>query len=61
MSEIPEWFNASFIITMTGFIGGGIGVALVFCIKSRCTSIKCGCVSCERDVIPLTVSEIQNP
>ncbi len=49
----PTWFNGSFIVvilTMLGACGAGI---LTFLLKSRCRTIKCCCVECERDVIPV--------
>lgn len=50
---IPDWFNGSFIVvilTMFGACGAGI---LTFLLKSRCRTIKCCCIECERDVIPV--------
>lgn len=51
--------NATFILTMTGMIGTGFGVLLTYFLKSRCSKIKCCCVECERDTIPLQPSQIE--
>lgn len=54
---LPEWFDDTFILALTGLIGGGIGYLLVFCLKSRCREIECCCIKCIRDVIPATQLE----
>ena len=44
--------NSGFIITVLGMLGAA-GAGVLFCLlKSRCETIRCGCISCERDVIP---------
>ena len=48
--------NESFILTLIGIIGGGLGVLLSYFLKSRCTRIKLGCIHCERQ--PLSVIDI---
>ena len=49
---IPDWFNASFLVVLLGMFGAcGAGV-LSFILKSRCRTITCCCIKCERDVIP---------
>ena len=49
---LPEWFNGSFIVVICGVLGGcGAGI-LTFLLKSRCRTIECCCIKCERDVIP---------
>jgi len=55
---IPDWFNASFLVVLLGMFGAcGAGV-LSFILKSRCRTITCCCIKCERDVIP--PSELNN-
>lgn len=44
--------SESFLLTAFGIITGFIGATLTFCLKSRCSEIKCCCVYCKRDVIP---------
>lgn len=56
MSELPDWFNAGFILTLTGMIGGGISYILIFCLKSRCSNIKC--CGCEINRIPIPVEDL---
>lgn len=53
------WLNGTFILAMTGVIGGGCGACLAFLLKSRCSRIKlcCGGVDCIRE--PLSVTEIR--
>lgn len=50
--------NESFILTLIGIFGGGLGVLLSYFLKSRCTRIKLGCIRCERE--PIVVTEIDN-
>ena len=50
---LPNWLNGTFILTMTGIVGGGCFYLLLFCLKSRCRHIECCCIKCERDVIPV--------
>jgi len=57
---LPTWFNGAFIMSMISLVGIGTGFLLVACLKSRCKSIKCCCIKCERDVIHLTAENI-NP
>lgn len=49
---LPVWFDSGFILSLTAMIGGGCGYLLVFCLKSRCRTVECCCIKCERDVIP---------
>ena len=47
-------FNSGCIISICSLIGGGITMCLRYFLKSRCTTIKCFCFECNRDVIPST-------
>ncbi len=49
--------HSTFLLTLVGVVGGGIGVALTYCLRSRCTRISLGCLRCDRQ--PLEVEEIQ--
>ena len=49
---IPDWLNGTFILSLLTLVGGGGMACLKYFLKSRCTSIKCCCVECVRDVIP---------
>tara|TARA_R110000744_G_scaffold64750_1_gene133176 strand:+ start:467 stop:646 length:180 start_codon:yes stop_codon:yes gene_type:complete len=42
----------SFILAVLGLIGGAGSAFLIYFLKSRCKTIKCCCVECERDVLP---------
>jgi len=61
MSELLQdlGINATFILTMTGMIGTGIGVLLTYFLKSRCTQVKCCCIECRRQPIELQPSDIE--
>ena len=50
----PSWLekHESFVLTIVGLAGTGIGVLLSYCLNSRCKNIKAGCISCDRDVLP---------
>ena len=49
---LPDWLNGTFILSLLTLVGGGGMACLKYFLKSRCTSIKCCCVECVRDVIP---------
>lgn len=55
----PDWIDDTFILTMIGMLGGGGAACLAYFLRSRCRSIKCCCVSCERDVIELQPQSVQ--
>ena len=44
--------SESFILTLCGILTGFIGATLTFCLKSRCSEIKCCGIYCKREVIP---------
>lgn len=46
--------SESFILTLCGILTGFVGATLTFCLKSRCSEIKCCGVYCKREVIPAT-------
>ncbi len=50
--------NGTWLLTMIGVVGGGLGAVLTYFLKSRCTDIDVCCVKCRRD--PLPVSEVCN-
>ena len=56
--SLPDWFDDTFIITLVGIIGGGCTYLFIFILKSRCRTVNCGCVHCERDVIALEPSTV---
>lgn len=50
--SLPDWLNGTFILSLLTLVGGGGMACLKYFLKSRCTSIKCCCMECQRDVIP---------
>jgi len=44
--------SESGLITIIGMVGSGFTALLIYFLKSRCSTIKCGCIECEREVIP---------
>jgi hypothetical protein len=56
---LPEWADDSFWLTLVGMIGGGGAAVLGYFLKSRCRTVECCCVKCERDVLALSPSQIQ--
>ncbi len=50
----------SFILAVLGLVGGGGSACLVYFLKSRCKTIKCCCIECEREVIPNVTANIHN-
>jgi len=44
--------SESGLLTLVGMVGSGLSVLLVYFLKSRCRNIKCGCIECEREVLP---------
>ena len=45
---LPVWLDSGFILTILGMIGGCSSYMLIFFLKSRCHTVRCGCISCER-------------
>ena len=50
--ELPVWFDDLFILALVGLIGGGGAAILAYFLKSRCRTVECCCVKCERDPLP---------
>jgi len=50
--------NGTWVITFTGILSACISGTLVYFLRSRCTRIQCGCVSCERQ--PLSEDNLNN-
>ena len=40
--------HESFVLTLTASLSALFGMLLTYCLKSRCTSIRCCGLSCER-------------
>ena len=55
-STLP--ISESFILTAFGVVTGFVGATLTYCLKSRCSEIRCCCVYCKREV--LAASELDN-
>ncbi len=55
---MPQWFDDTFILTLVGLVGGGGAAILTYFLKSRCRTVECCCSKCERDVIPIEVSQV---
>lgn len=54
MSEsqgLPEWADDTFWLTLIGLLGGGGTAILAYMLKSRCRTVECCCIRCERDVL----------
>lgn len=49
MSELPV--SESFILTLCGILTGFVGATLTFCLRSRCSEIRCCGVYCKREVL----------
>jgi len=45
---LPTWVDSGFILTLVGLCGGGVSYMLIFFLKSRCTTVSCCCLKCER-------------
>jgi len=56
--DLPLWFDDTFILTLLGLIGGGGAAILAYLLRSRCRTVECCCVKCERDVIALDASQV---
>ena len=57
-----DWLETheSFVITMAGLIGGGLGCLLSYFLQSRCEEIKCFCCFCKRKVLETTEVNLEN-
>ena len=54
MTEFSDFVekNSGFILTFIGILGGGCSYLLVFCLKSRCSVVKCCGVEITRIPLP---------
>ena len=43
--------NSAFILTLLGLFGAGLSGLAMCILKSRCTTIQCCCMQCERSVL----------
>ena len=43
--------NSAFVLTLLGLFGAGLSGVAMCVLKSRCTTIKCCCMQCERSVL----------
>tara|TARA_R110002167_G_scaffold32060_2_gene104522 strand:- start:178 stop:402 length:225 start_codon:yes stop_codon:yes gene_type:complete len=53
---LPVWLDSGFILTALGMVGGCGSYMLIFFLKSRCHTVQCGCIRCERT--PLEPSDM---
>jgi hypothetical protein len=55
----PDWLqkHSTFLLTLVTLVAGGCGAMLTYCLRSRCSRIQLGCLSCDRT--PLEVEEIR--
>jgi len=59
----PDWLETheSFVITMAGLLGTGLGVLLSYFLKSRCEVIRIGCIYCKRKVVEVGAPAPRTP
>ena len=43
--------NSAFVLTLIGLVGAGFSGMAMCILNSRCSSIICCCISCERSVL----------
>lgn len=51
--------HSGFFITVVGIASALLGGILTYFLKSRCTELKLGCISCRRKPLELDPEEIQ--
>ena len=51
--------NGTWLLGTFGIASALIGGMFAYFLKSRCTRISCGCVSCDRDVVALKAEDIE--
>ena len=56
----PDWLEKhnAFLLSLIGVSSGVLGLFLNHILKSRCKKISCLGMSCDRDVIPLKIEDI---
>jgi Ni2+-binding GTPase involved in maturation of urease and hydrogenase len=52
--------SESGLLTIVGMVGSGFTALLIYFLKSRCSTIKCGCISCEREVLTEVQATVHN-
>lgn len=51
--------NGAWLLTVLGMLGGCVGTALTYMLRSRCSNIKCWGLECVRDVVKLDSTQVQ--
>ena len=51
-------FNSTFVLSAMAVLSAGMSGVFLFILKSRCTTIKCCCITCTR--VPLTGDDLTN-
>ena len=56
----PDWLEKhnAFLLSLIGVCSGVLGLCLSHILKSRCSKITCWGISCDREVVALTVDDI---
>ena len=54
---MTEWTEIGMFVSV---VAASIVAILGMTMKSRCNTIKCGCVSCEREVLPPEEPRVSN-
>jgi len=53
--------NGAWLLSVFGIVGTCVSAMSVYFLKSRCSSIKCCGIECQRDVLDLTQVELDRP
>ncbi len=57
----PDWLekHSSFVLTLVGILSGLFGMVFTYFLKSRCKTIKCCGLECDRQVVELDPKDVR--
>lgn len=50
--------NGAFLLTIIASASASFALTLNYFLKSRCRNLKCGCITCDRDVLEITEGQL---
>ena len=50
--------NGDWLVMFVGVLGAFVSVTMLYCLRSRCTNIRCFCVECIRQ--PISEENVNN-
>lgn len=49
--------NGAWLLTVIGIFSACVGGVLTYFLRSRCKTVRFGCIECQREVVPLEAGQ----